>query len=122
MISSNLVNVAVPLAAPVNPVANTLYHYRAAAGHSKGTNYGGDRTFLWSNARPHIDTIRPQSDGSYRLQFTGNAAQVYQVQASSTLTNWVNLGTGTELGNTIFEFIDFDAPLFQRSFYRIRAP
>ena len=121
-ISSNLVNVAVRQSAPVNPVANTLYHYRAAAGHNSGTNYGGDRTFLWSNVRPHIDAIGPQGSGSYRLQFTGNAFQLYQVQASSTLTNWVDLGAATDLGSGAFEFIDLDAGLFERSFYRLRAP
>lgn len=121
-ISSNLVNVAVSRPTIVNPVANTLYHCRAAAGHSKGTNYGNDRTFLWSNTRPRIDAIRPHDSGSYRLQFTGNSNQVYQMHASATLTNWSNQGAANDLGNGSFEFIDLDAPSFQRSFYRVRAP
>jgi hypothetical protein len=87
-----------------------------------GTDFGGDRTFLWSNARPHIDSLIIQPGGAYRLLFTGNPSELYQIQASQSLTNWVDLGPATDLGNALFEFIDSDAVLFQRSFYRTRAP
>jgi hypothetical protein len=121
-LSPNLVNVPLSRTVALTPPANTLYHYRAVAGHSKGTNFGADRTFLWSSSKPHIDTITPQGNGPYRLQLSGNTAQVYQLQASLTLTNWFDLGPATDLGNGSFEFIDFDAVLFQRSFYRVRVP
>jgi hypothetical protein len=56
------------------------------------------------------------------MVFAGNPAQTYRIEASTTLTNWVDLGRATESTNGFFEFIDLDAGLYQRSFYRIHAP
>ena len=120
-ISSNLVNVPLTRSATVNPTPNVMYHYRAAAGNSRGTNYGADRTFVWSNTRPQIG-IAAQNNGTYRLQFTGNPGQLYRLQASVTLTNWADLGMAADLGNGSFEYIDFDAVLSAHSFYRVRGP
>jgi len=120
-VATNLVKVPVAQTVAVNPVPNVSYHFRAAASNSNGTNYGADRTFVWSTNRPHLN-ISHQANRTYRLQFTGNSNQLYRVEGSSTLPNWSDLGVATDLGTNAFEFIDFNAILYSNRFYRFRAP
>jgi len=122
LISSNLVNVPVSRSILVNPVSDIFYHYRAVAGHSKGTNYGADQTFCWTGAQPNISSINPLANGPYRLHITGNPGQIYKVERSQSLTNWLDAGAVSDLGSGSFEFIDFDALLYQNDFYRVRTP
>lgn len=121
-VSSNLVKLLVSTTATVNPVANTIYHCRVVAINSKGTTNGVDRTFVWSNARPQLNALKPLTNGTYRLQFAGNSNQVYRVERAATLPNWLDTGAAADLGTNAFEFIDYDATLFPGSLYRLRAP
>ena len=120
-VASSLVKVPIAQTVTVNPLANVAYHFRAAATNSLGTNYGADRTFIWSTNRPHLD-ISHQANRTYRLQITGNSNQLYRVEGSSSLPNWSDLGVATDLGTNAFEFIDFNAILSPTRFYRLRAP
>jgi len=122
LISSNLVNVPVSRSVLVNPIGDIFYHYRIVAGHSKGTNYGADQTFCWTGAQPDITAINPLANGPYRLHITGNAGQIYKVERSQSLTNWLDAGAVSDLGSGAFEFIDFDALLYPNDFYRVRTP
>ena len=118
----NLVNMPVALSVAVNPIANTTYHFHVGAGNSKGTNFGSDRTFSWSNTRPQLALPQKQTNGVYRVQFSGNPGEVYRLQASSSLPTWSDLGPVTDLGTGTFQYLDFDSVLFGKKFYRVRTP
>ena len=102
--------------------AGTLYHFRAVATNSLGTNYGDDRVFMWLNTRPQITAWERQADGSYRLRFTATSGQAYRIDASTDLPSWGELGVAQDLGNGLFEFVDANAGRIPRRFYRVKAP
>jgi len=99
-----------------------LYHFRAVATNSLGTNYGDDRVFTWLNTQPRITAWERQSDGSYRLRFTATSGQAYRIDGATDLPTWVELRQATDLGNGLFEFVDANAGRIQRRFYRVKAP
>jgi hypothetical protein len=100
----------------------TVYHYRAVGTNSLGTNYGANMSFVWSGTRPNITSLERQPAGSYRLRFTGVPAQLYRVEASETLTNWIDFGVAQGVpGTGTFEFLDTTAPATRR-FYRVKGP
>jgi hypothetical protein len=100
----------------------TLYHYRAVATNVLGSTFGNDVTFRWTGAQPRITTYSRLANGSYRIQFTATAGQLYKVESANVLGSWSELGTATELGNNLFEFVDTLAPSAQTRFYRVKAP
>jgi hypothetical protein len=102
--------------------AGTLYHFRAVATNSLGTNYGDDRVFTWLNTRPRITAWERQSDGSYRLRFTATSGQAYRIDGSTELPAWIELGVARDLGGGLFEFVDANAGRIPRRFYRVKAP
>ena len=87
-----------------------------------GTTLGNDFTFKWSAAQPHITAYSRLGNGSYRIQFTATAGQAYRVESANVLGSWSELGTATDLGNNLFEFVDTQAPSAQTRFYRVKAP
>lgn len=99
-----------------------LYHFRAVATNSLGTNYGDDRVFTWLNTRPRITAWERESDGSYRLRFTATSGQAYRIDGATDLPAWVELGVARDLGNGLFEFVDANAGRMPRRFYRVKAP
>ena len=89
---------AVPWGAVVTGlVPGTLYHFRAAATNSVGTNYGSDSTFTTSNLPPTVVTLAADlvTGTSGRLNGT--------VNPNSTATGvWFQWGTNTSYGsNTV---------------------
>lgn len=103
-------------------IPGTVYHYRAVATNSLGTNYGADLTFTWNNARPNITSLQRLSNGAAQVRFNGTSGQLYKTEGSLTLSSWTDLGAARDLGNGSFEFIDATATSAQQKFYRIRAP
>ncbi len=58
-----------------------------------------------------------QSKTEFSFTMTGTAGQVYLIQASTNLVDWIDLTNGTLSGDTL-NFTDPDAALFDRRFYR----
>ena len=58
---------------------------------------------------------------AFQLQFSGSSGFGYSVWASTNLTSWTVIGTGT-FGNTPVTFTDTSAPSHPRRFYRISTP
>lgn len=52
------------------------------------------------------------------LRLLGIAKQVYQIEASTNLLNWVKLGQGTAGADGFFEFTDGDKNLYPCRYYR----
>jgi len=96
-----------------------LHHFRVAASNVLGTSFGTNRTFAWSSAAPNFTEIYG-TNGGFTLRFTGQAAQLYAVEASTNLMNWTSLGLSAELGGGLFQLI---APAaVPEQFFRVRAP
>lgn len=80
-------------------------------------------------ATPHQTTIRQlpadlrliKVGDSMRLNFVGDAETTYQVQRSSQLTSWSDLGSATQTNPGYFQFEDSN-PFPDRGFYRLSAP
>lgn len=53
------------------------------------------------------------------LRFVGVVDLAYQVQASTNLTDWVNLGWASDLGGGLFQFVDLDKAIHPVRFYRV---
>jgi hypothetical protein len=104
-------------------LSNTLYHYRLVATNSNGRAEGEDSTFMWSTSRPNlVNCTIPVSGGIFQFQFNGAPGQLYQVQSSTNLRNWVDAGSATDLGSGLFQFIDRTPPGVPLRFYRIWTP
>ena len=59
--------------------------------------------------------------GPLELRFTGEPGHVYRLQASTNLTDWVNLVTNTPVTGLI-RFVDSDMTNMDRRFYRTVSP
>ena len=107
------------------PVANITpgltYHYRAVGSNSQGKIFGLDRTFIASTNRPVFTAPAFLLDRSFRVQFTGNAGQLYSVYGSTDLANWVDLGGAADLGTGVFQFIHTPGSSSPHRFYKARV-
>ena len=61
--------------------------------------------------------LQKQSNGSILLQAVGAAGQNFDIQASTNLQTWQDLGTNTADTNGMLQYTDTNAPLFDRRFY-----
>ncbi|MDB6025493.1 MAG: LamG domain protein jellyroll fold domain protein [Verrucomicrobiales bacterium] len=69
-----------------------------------------------------VNGITLQTNGPFRLQFSGNPGWNYSLQISTNLIDWVtqtNLAAGT---NGLFEFIDSNVINRPVRFYRLKNP
>jgi hypothetical protein len=65
---------------------------------------------------PHLDSA--MNNGQFRFRLTtGTVGQTYIIEASTTLTNWIPIGTNT-LPDCVLDFVDGDAVNFPHRFYR----
>jgi hypothetical protein len=60
-------------------------------------------------------------NGRLLLDFTAFAAQSYEIQGTTNLTNWTRLGDAANLGNGLFQFTVTNASMPTR-FFRVRSP
>lgn len=63
-----------------------------------------------------------QGGDQWMLKFTGVAGQNYQIQTSTNLVDWIDVGAATDLGDGRFEFVDPDAMSREAGFYRVVQP
>jgi hypothetical protein len=75
-----------------------------------------------SATRPRFTAAAWTSAQSLRIQFGGVPTNAYTIQACTSLTNWVNLGSATNRGSGLFEFVDTNAMAFPQRFYRVSSP
>jgi len=88
-------------------------------GYSTNASGGSDITTI-KYAYPSV--VQRNSDGSIQLQFFGVPGQTYDCQATTNFLNWINLGSSLADTNGQLQFLDTNAPLFPRRFYRWSAP
>lgn len=94
------------------------HHFRVVATNNLGTGYGTNLGFAWSSNRPHLAGYSTST--GFALQFPGQAGQIYAVETSTNLYDWINLGLPLHLGGGLFEYRNpADEP---RRFYRVLAP
>jgi hypothetical protein len=70
-------------------------------------------------AIPRFKTIGQQANGNCGMQFHALTGEIYTVQASTNLTNWVTLGAASETADGFYEFVDAFASQFCCRFYRV---
>jgi hypothetical protein len=96
-----------------------LHHFRIVATNIFGSSLGTNLTLQWSSNPPNFTAFFP-TNSSYSLRFVGQPVQVYAVQSSTNLLNWIHLGFPTHLGSGLFELtVPGGAP---KDFFRIAAP
>ena len=69
-----------------------------------------------------ISSYSRASNGSFQLGFNGLTNAVYNVFASTNLTNWLQIGPAIQLSPGLFQFGDPTATNYQQRFYQLRAP
>jgi hypothetical protein len=62
-------------------------------------------------------TLQQQSSGNVVLQTYGSPGENFDVQMSTNLQTWQDLGPITADTNGLLQFIDTNAPLFPARFY-----
>jgi hypothetical protein len=75
-----------------------------------------------SATRPRFLAAAWTSEQNFRIQFGGVATNAYTIQSCTSFTNWLNLGTASNLGNGLFEFTDTNATALPHRFYRVSSP
>jgi hypothetical protein len=79
-------NLAIQPPPPQTLQPNTPYFYRFVAANDNGMTRGEEQQFLWSDTPPRLEApVRVGND--VRLQFTGNHAQLSQIQSTNTSAN-----------------------------------
>ena len=62
-------------------------------------------------------TLQVLSNGTVQLQAQGAAGELFDVQATSDLQNWQDLGQSAADTNGLFQFDDTNAPQYPARFY-----
>ena len=62
------------------------------------------------------------ANGNFQLQLLSSSNIAFGIDASTNLTNWEQIGSGTTDTNGVFLFLDTNAPLFPIRFYRAFWP
>lgn len=108
-----------------NLTCSTEYEWYAVA--SDGQKFATSETSTFATLPPL--TVGPSIlsvsvDGSSAtIRIAGVAGLGYQIEASTNLANWVNIGPVTAANDGVFQFIDGDKNLYPQRFYRvIQAP
>jgi hypothetical protein len=89
--------------------------------NAQGKIFGLDRTFIASTNRPALAAPTVLVGGNFRFQFLGNTGQLYNVEESTNLFNWTDLGAATDLGAGVFEFIHAPGGSPPYRFYKARV-
>ena len=71
---------------------------------------------------PKIAHLKHGDRGDLHFQVTGDIGQVYLLQASTNLLDWVTVGVASDLGEGAFEFEEADATRFPSHYYRVVSP
>jgi hypothetical protein len=58
-----------------------------------------------------------QTNGAFLLQTQGEPGEAFDIQATTNFTNWLDLGLTTADTNGNLQFLDTNAPSFNRRFY-----
>ena len=62
-------------------------------------------------------TVQRRSDGTVLLQAQGSPGESFDIQASSNLESWLDLGSATANSNGLMQFTDSNAPNYNARFY-----
>jgi len=57
-----------------------------------------------------------------RVEYVLQPEQIYTIQSSTNLVEWINIGNATSATNGGFEFKDLNAAGLAQRFYRITTP
>jgi hypothetical protein len=62
-------------------------------------------------------TLQRRADGTVLLQAQGSPGESFDIQASSNLENWLDLGSVTANSNGLMQFTDTNTPNYNARFY-----
>ncbi len=72
-----------------------------------------------SNQNPPILSALPATNGgAFTLTLTGQAGQLYVIQASTNLTSWTSISTNSASVEGVLQFTDTNAASFKNRYYR----
>ncbi|MDB6026395.1 MAG: regulatory domain of in-like proprotein convertase [Verrucomicrobiales bacterium] len=98
------------------------YNFRFIADNFWGTTVSTNGTFQTLVPPFTLTNALVQTNGQFKLQFTGLPNTLYTVLVSTNLNAWDVIGTATQLSPGSFQFIDTGSTNQPRRFYRLRNP
>ena len=105
--------------------SGTLIPVNLAYGNNTFVAVGGDGSILQSGVvgpvQPVLGPVVLLPNGAAQVTLTGLAGQTYPIQASTDLTDWLNL-FNVALTTTSGQFVDTAATNYPRRFYRAVTP
>jgi hypothetical protein len=85
--------------------------------------------FSWSEVTPRaapiavtLTDVAQLENGTFQFQYSASDGQSFGIFASTNLTDWVPVGTATQIAPELYQFIDPAATNFPHRFYQLRAP
>jgi len=101
------------------PVSGGVYPFIVRV--TDGSGRTDDRSFLLTlHSRPVLNSSLVATNGYWLLDLTADAGLTCTVQASSALTNWIDLFTVDAPGG-MFTVVDTNPTVFGQRFYRVRV-
>ena len=97
-------------------------HYELSEGSKKHVDKIIDRLDPGESHSEPVRVVAGVDGGIMTLDFQGDPAGLYIVEASTNLVDWEAVGTATIQGDGSFEFEDADAAKHQCRFYRVVQP
>jgi hypothetical protein len=62
-------------------------------------------------------SIKPQGNGTVMIQASGSPGEMFDIEASTNLQNWLDLGTVLADTNGLMQFNDTNATQYNARFY-----
>lgn len=122
LITGSLTNLTQPRSETLAGLAPGLtYHYRAVGSNAQGKVFGLNQSFTIATNPPVLIDQTPCPGGAFQVRFNGVAGRLYQVQGSSNLTQWADLGPARDLGGGAFDYLHNPGPLPPYRFYKVRT-
>jgi hypothetical protein len=102
---------------PANATGTVIFTGTVSFDGSPAAIAGLEHTRSWPPVAPQLSPSTVFSNGQFQFTLTGSTNDIYQIETSSNLVNWVPLSAATNLGGAVL-FSDEVPPSARTRFYR----
>jgi hypothetical protein len=86
-----------------------------------GSPFAAESTFTIVLTRPVITSASIGASGQFQVQFNGSSGSTYMLQASTDLSQWIDLTSTNVITSGVCQLLDANASSFQKRFYRLNV-
>jgi hypothetical protein len=97
------------------------YQYRAVGSNAQGKVFGENRSLVLNPTPPQLGEPHRCPGGTFHLLFQAVPGQLYVMQGSSNLAQWIDLGPARDLGGGAFDYLHNPGMLPPYRFYKVRV-